>query len=148
MSLPSSIPHKTIGASFVSSKSNPNPATMQVGQIVFNPNTMSHSIVAPGPNGNLLVPMQGSQGMTGPMGMTGPTGPVGPPGIPGRTVLHGTSESVEVDEIIDFMKTMRKRMLVITPMFELHEKYPALKEAYENYLLIEKLVSGDQPDEE
>jgi hypothetical protein len=121
---------------------------MQVGQIVFNPNTMSHSIVAPGPNGNLLVPMQGSQGMTGPMGMTGPTGPVGPPGIPGRTVLHGTSESVEVDEIIDFMKTMRKRMLVITPMFELHEKYPALKEAYENYLLIEKLVSGDQPDEE
>jgi hypothetical protein len=80
--------------------------------------------------------------------MTGAMGMQGPQGIRGQVVLHGTKENVSVDEIIDFMDTMKKRMLVLTPMFELHEKYPALKEAYTNYLLIEKLVSGDQPDEE
>lgn len=140
--------------SLVGSNTNPNPSAMQVGQIVFNPNTMTHSIVAPGPNGNVLTSLQGPpgpvgpQGYPGPPGMTGAMGMQGPMGVRGQTVFQGTKSQVTVDEIIDFMDVMKKRLLVLTPMFELHEKYPALKQAYEDYLLIEKLVSGDQPDEE
>lgn len=125
--------------------------SMQIGQIVFNANTGNTSVVAPGPNGNVLKSLQGSPGPMGPPGMTGAMGmqgPMGPPGMRGQTVFQGTKSAVSVDEIIDFMDTMKKRLLVLTPMFELHEKYPALKQAYEDYLLIEKLVSGDQPDEE
>lgn len=132
-------------ATFVGSNPNPNPATMKVGQIVFNPNTGMTSIVSPGPNGNVLTGLQGPPGMTGAVGMQGP---MGPPGLRGQTIFQGTKSQVSVDEIIDFMDVMKKRLLVLTPMFELHEKYPALKQAYEDYLLIEKLVSGDQPDEQ
>jgi hypothetical protein len=39
---------------------------------------------------------------------------------------------------------LEKRLLVLHPNGELHEKYPALKEAYDTYLIIEKLVNGKQ----
>jgi hypothetical protein len=123
----------------------PTPSTMQVGQIVFDPNTGTPSIVAPSSNGNVLTSLRGPMGLTGAVGMQGP---MGPPGLKGQTVFQGTNKSISVDEIIEFMDVMKKRMLVLTPMFELHEKYPALKQAYDDYLLIEKLVSGDQPDEQ
>jgi hypothetical protein len=61
------------------------------------------------------------------------------------------SKQVTVDEIIDvveFMKLMKRRMFILEPAFEKHEHFPALKEAYENYLLIERLCSGDDIDEE
>jgi hypothetical protein len=139
---------------FGGSHTNPDPTKMPIGQIVFNPNTGLTSIVAPGPNGNVLTGLHGPQGPVGPVGppgiagMTGAMGMQGPMGMKGQTIFQGTKSQVSVDEIIDFMDVMKKRLLVLTPMFELHEKYPALKQAYEDYLLIEKLVSGDQPDEE
>jgi hypothetical protein len=57
-------------------------------------------------------------------------------------------QKVTGDEIIEFMAVMKKRMLIITNDFEKHEKYPALKQAYENYLLIERLCCGDEINEE
>lgn len=67
----------------------------------------------------------------------------------GTVSLNSNGRSVSVDEIIDFMNIMKKRMLILEPNFQKHELYPALKEAYENYLLIERLCCGDdKPDEE
>jgi len=120
-------------------------SSLKIGQIVIDQKTGSPSMVINGVNGPVLHSLQGPIGMTGAMGMSGP---MGPPGVKGQTILHGTKDKVSVDEIIDFMDTMKKRLLMLTPMFELHEKYPALKQAYDDYLLIEKLVSGDQPDEQ
>jgi hypothetical protein len=67
----------------------------------------------------------------------------------GQVTLKGKNgKSVSVDEVIDFMEVMKKRMLILTPMFEKHEQYPALLQAYENYLMIERLCCGDDLDEE
>jgi hypothetical protein len=69
--------------------------------------------------------------------------------LSGQATLNGKNgKSVSVDEIIDFMEVMKKRMLILTPVFEKHEQYPALLEAYENYLMIERLCCGDDTDEE
>jgi hypothetical protein len=60
-------------------------------------------------------------------------------------------KKVSVDEVItavEFMKVMKRRMCILEPAFEKHEHFPALKEAYENYLLIERLWSGDDIDKE
>lgn len=55
-------------------------------------------------------------------------------------------KTASVDDMIDFMEAMKKRLLVLEPMFEKHEHYPALKEAYEHYLLMERLCLGDDQD--
>jgi hypothetical protein len=57
-------------------------------------------------------------------------------------------KSVSLDEVIDFMEVMKRRMCMLDPLLEKHDKYPALKEAYENYLLIERLCCGDDTNEE
>jgi hypothetical protein len=55
-------------------------------------------------------------------------------------------KQVYLDDIIDFMEVMKRRMCMLDPLLEKHDKYPALKEAYENYLLIERLCCGDDTD--
>lgn len=35
------------------------------------------------------------------------------------------------------------RLAIVDPMIELHEKYPALKDAYENYKIVEAMCKGD-----
>lgn len=52
--------------------------------------------------------------------------------------------SLNVDELAEFMNVMKERMLVLTPNFEKHELYPALKQAYDNYKLIERMLSDGQ----
>jgi hypothetical protein len=62
------------------------------------------------------------------------------------TVTFSSSDgekSVTIDEVIDFMEVMKRRMCMLDPLLEKHEKYPALKEAYDTYLLIERLCCGD-----
>lgn len=62
----------------------------------------------------------------------------------GGVVFHGSNgREVSVDELINFMDIMKRRMLMLTPSFEKHEHYPALKAAYEQYLLIERMCLGD-----
>jgi hypothetical protein len=61
-------------------------------------------------------------------------------------MLNSNGKSVSVDEIIDFMDVMKRRMCILLPDFEKHEQYPSLREAYENYLLIERLCTGDDKD--
>jgi hypothetical protein len=44
--------------------------------------------------------------------------------------------------LIDRVMELEKRLLVLHPNEALHEKYPALKEAYDAYLMIERLING------
>jgi hypothetical protein len=67
---------------------------------------------------------------------------------PKTIFLSSDGKEVSVDEIVDFMDIMKRRMLILTPDFEKHEKFPALKEAYEQYLVLDKLMREDHtPDE-
>lgn len=43
-------------------------------------------------------------------------------------------------DVIEFLKTVSERLLVLHPVFEAHEKYPALKEAYDHYKMMEALL--------
>lgn len=43
-------------------------------------------------------------------------------------------------DVLEFMKTVSERMLVLHPDFKKHEQYPALKEAYEHYKFLETLL--------
>jgi hypothetical protein len=56
-------------------------------------------------------------------------------------------DEVSVEEIIDMMKIMKERLLILTPLFEKHEKYAALKKAYDNYKMIEALIQEDKKDD-
>ena len=53
---------------------------------------------------------------------------------------------LHVNELISIVDTLKERLLIITPNFEKHEKYAALKKAYDNYKLIEAMLSGEDND--
>ena len=55
------------------------------------------------------------------------------------------TESLEVNgvDVGEFMESINQRLLILQDDFEKHKKYPALKEAYEQYKLIEKLLKEE-----
>jgi hypothetical protein len=70
-----------------------------------------------------------------------------------KNTLNGVEEihtksgkKIDVDELAEVVETIKKRLLILTPNFEMHEKYPMLKELYEEYKALEKLLGG--PDNE
>ena len=52
--------------------------------------------------------------------------------------------SINLDEVADLIKILKERLLVIIPDFEKHEKYAALKKAYDHYKLIEAMVQEEK----
>ena len=54
-------------------------------------------------------------------------------------------DDLHVGKAID---AMMERLCIIEPAFELLEKYPALREAYNNYKLIETMVKNGNHDDE
>ena len=50
---------------------------------------------------------------------------------------------IDLDELSEFIKVMKERLLIITPNFEKHEKYAALKKAYDHYKLIESMIGKE-----
>jgi hypothetical protein len=56
-------------------------------------------------------------------------------------VLSTGAGSLSVNELMSFMETIKKRLLVLTPDFEKHEQYPALLAAYDHYCMVEKLCT-------
>ncbi len=70
-----------------------------------------------------------------------------------KNTLNGVEEihtksgkKIDVDELAEVVETIKKRLLILTPNFEMHEKYPMLKELYNEYKAMERLLSG--PDRE
>jgi hypothetical protein len=49
---------------------------------------------------------------------------------------------IDLEELADVVETIKKRLLILAPNFELHEKYPMLKELYDEYKALEKLLGG------
>jgi hypothetical protein len=66
------------------------------------------------------------------------------------TSTYGTGISVtlsnnpEFQDLVKKIEQIQKSLCILEPDFELHEKFPALKEAYEYYKLIEKLVYNEE----
>lgn len=60
----------------------------------------------------------------------------------GKTTIKTAKSTIDIDELADMMETLKKRLLILTPDFEKHEKYPMLKELYNEYKALEALLSG------
>ncbi len=60
----------------------------------------------------------------------------------GKTTIKTAKSTIDIDELADMMETVKKRLLILTPNFEMHEKYPMLKELYDEYRALEALLSG------
>jgi hypothetical protein len=56
------------------------------------------------------------------------------------TIRRDGKPSLKVAETLE---TILERMLILQPNFEKMEQYPALKEAYDNYKLVEALIAND-----
>ena len=48
---------------------------------------------------------------------------------------------LNLDDMAETLTALKERLLILTPAFEKHEKYPMLKQAYEHYKLVEKMCS-------
>ena len=59
-----------------------------------------------------------------------------------RATISTGKNTVDIDELAELIKVLKERMLIIVPNFEMHEKYPMLKEMYDEYKAMEKLLSG------
>lgn len=59
-------------------------------------------------------------------------------------ILSTDKSKINLDELAGMMEIMRERLLIIVPDFEKHEKYEALKKAYDHYKLIEAMVMGKE----
>ena len=66
----------------------------------------------------------------------------------GKTTIKTAKNTIDLDELADMMATLKKRLLILTPNFEMHEKYPMLKEMYNEYKAMEKLLGGPDSSEE
>ena len=70
----------------------------------------------------------------------------------GTVHISGTNPTIATDkvkidlnELGELIKVLKERFLIITPDFEKHEKYQALKKAYDHYKLIESML-GEESD--
>jgi hypothetical protein len=63
--------------------------------------------------------------------------------------ISTAKHTIDIDELAEVFETVKRRLLILTPSFEMHEKYPMLKELYDEYKAMEKLLSGpDRSDDE
>lgn len=59
---------------------------------------------------------------------------------------YTTEHTSPVRDLYNRIVELEKKMAILNVNLERVEKFPALKEAYESYLIIEKLVYGDVND--
>jgi hypothetical protein len=57
-------------------------------------------------------------------------------------IKTSVGKTIDLNDLADVIETLKKRLLILTPNFEQHEKYPMLKAAYDEYKMLEKLL-GD-----
>lgn len=65
----------------------------------------------------------------------------------GKSFIQTGKSKIDLDELADIMETLKKRLLILTPNFEQMEKYPMLKELYDEYKAMERLLSGPDSEE-
>lgn len=59
-----------------------------------------------------------------------------------KNTIRTPKHEIDIDELAEFIDVVKKRLLILTPNFEKHEKYPMLKELYDEYKALERLLSG------
>jgi hypothetical protein len=64
-----------------------------------------------------------------------------------KNTIKTAKSTIDIDELADMMETLKKRLLILAPDFEKHEKYPMLKELYNEYKAMEALLSGPDSNE-
>jgi len=57
--------------------------------------------------------------------------------VKGNLVIEDGSGEIDVG---DFINSMKERMLILQPNLEAMEEYPALKDAYDQYKMLERLL--------
>lgn len=63
--------------------------------------------------------------------------------------VSGTSYTFPTtSDVIKRLETIEKQLLILNRRLDLEEKYPALKDAYEQYMFILKLVDGEPEDKD
>lgn len=55
---------------------------------------------------------------------------------------YGSTTETQYQEILKRISTIEERLLILIPNEELQTKFPALKDAYEAYKVIEALIKG------
>jgi hypothetical protein len=65
----------------------------------------------------------------------------------GKTTIKTAKHTIDIDELAEMMDTLKKRLLILAPNFEKHEKYPMLKQMYDEYKAMEALLSGPDSNE-
>lgn len=81
------------------------------------------------------------------IGSSQPSISIGADSSSGKSYIQTPKSKIDIDELGDMMATLKKRLLILTPNFEMHEKYPMLKEMYDEYKAMERLLSGPDNDE-
>ena len=67
--------------------------------------------------------------------------------ISGKNPKIQTDKSeIDLDETAELIKILKERLLILIPNFEKHEKYQALKKAYDHYKMIEALIQEEKID--
>jgi hypothetical protein len=61
----------------------------------------------------------------------------------GDAMIKTKKNTINLDEMATMMETLKKRLLILTPNFEQHEKYPVLKDLYEQYKVVEAMLKED-----
>jgi hypothetical protein len=59
--------------------------------------------------------------------------------VAGKLVIEDLDGNNKID-VGETLKSISERLCVLQPDFEAHEHYPALKDAYEQYKMLEKLL--------
>ena len=105
------------------------------------PNTSTITIPAQGGGG---AGSYYTSGTTGPMWTTTTTQNANVRITGNNPTITTDKNSINLDEVADLVKILKERLLVIIPDFEKHEKYAALKKAYDHYKLIEAMVQEEK----
>jgi len=117
--------------------------------------TISLGPINPIDLGSITISTAGTNGSYFTSGSSNPTWTIGSqPSISigadssdGKNYIQTKNNKIDLDELADMMETLKKRLLILAPNFEMHEKYPMLKEMYNEYKAMEKLLGGPDSDE-
>lgn len=62
----------------------------------------------------------------------------------GDAYIKTNKNKINLDDMAETMSVIKERLLILTPNFELHEKYPVLKDLYEQYKVVEAMLQEDE----
>jgi hypothetical protein len=64
----------------------------------------------------------------------------------GDAYIKTNKNQINLDEMAEVIQVIKERLLILTPNFELHEKYPVLKDLYEQYKVLEAMLKEEISD--